>query len=281
MIPRFAQLPQSLAALTRYERLDGDIPALMAHPDWGPGGAVKPRATLIWLHGRTVTKELDTGRYLRLLRAEPEAMAVVAIDLPGHGERLDPEFHTPARTLDLIEQGVRDVDRVVAALGEQQFAGAFDRQRLALGGMSAGGMITLRRLCDAHPFRCAHVESTSGHLARLYGLDPAFGGDGRTWPVRHDPARVATLDPMNHVSGWRDIPLLAMHSRADAIVPVECIEGFVDVLRQGAMDRGMPRDLVTLRTWERTGAPQEHSGFGQVAAEARAEFVAFLQRWLV
>jgi alpha-beta hydrolase superfamily lysophospholipase len=269
--------------MTRYERLDGDIPALMAHPDWAGGGAVgavRPRATLIWLHGRTVTKELDTGRYLRLLRAEPEPMAVVAIDLPGHGERLDPEFHTPTRTLDLIEMGVRDVDRVVAALGDARFGGAFDADRLALGGMSAGGMITLRRLCDPHTFKCAHVESTSGHLARLYGLDPAFSGDGRTWPVRHDPARVAMLDPMAHTSGWRDIPLLAMHSRADALVPVECIEGFIEVLRARARERGLAEDLVSLRTWERTGAPQEHSGFGQVAAEARAEFVAFLGRRL-
>ena len=30
-----------------------------------------PRPTIIWIHGRTVSKELDPGRYLRWLRAGP------------------------------------------------------------------------------------------------------------------------------------------------------------------------------------------------------------------
>jgi len=34
------------------------------------------------MHGRTANKELDPGRYLRLIRA---GIAVCAIDLPGHG----------------------------------------------------------------------------------------------------------------------------------------------------------------------------------------------------
>jgi hypothetical protein len=35
-----------------------------------------------------------------------------------------------------------------------------------------------------------------------------------------------------------------------------------------------------LKTWERTGAPNEHAGFGKVAAEAKEIQVKWLERWL-
>jgi alpha-beta hydrolase superfamily lysophospholipase len=268
------QLPSALARQTRYVRLAG-VPALLAHPDWAA-----PAPTLIWLHGRTVQKELDNGRYLRLIRA---GIAVCALDLPGHGERLDPAMHQPTRTLDVVAQAVGEIDGVVGALGDPPLGGCFDPARLALGGMSAGGMVTLRRLCDPHPFVAAAVEGTAGDLAGLYlGPDRDEGGHqagepGRVRLPRHAPERVAALDALPRVGSWRPIPLLALHSEADRLVPVGCIRGFIDALRVEYARRGADGGMVRLHTWPQTGAPEEHNGFGRVAGEAKALQVEFLR----
>jgi len=77
-IERFSRLPSSLASRAKSVRF-GDVPALLAHPDWET-----PAPVVLWMHGRTVSKELDPGRYLRWVRA---GIAACAVDLPGHGER--------------------------------------------------------------------------------------------------------------------------------------------------------------------------------------------------
>src|SRR5512142_2488603 len=110
MIERFARFPAYLAERSRSVRLPGDIPALLAHPDWE-----RPAPTVLWLHGRTVSKELDPGRYLRWVRA---GIAACAIDLPGHGERSGERLHDPGRSLELIGRTVADIDIVVGALAE-------------------------------------------------------------------------------------------------------------------------------------------------------------------
>lgn len=284
---RFARFPAALAARARSVRFDG-IPALLAHPDWQT-----PAPVVVWLHGRTVSKELDPGRYLRWIRA---GIAACAIDLPGHGERLDESFHSPARTLDLLDLVLPEIDRVVEALASPEFAapgtpapaaaagagarapgarGLFDLDRLALGGMSAGGMATLRRLCDDHPFRCACVEAAAGSLECLYAPS-----DGRPWPVRHPPDRVARLDPLRHLGAWRPVPLLALHSEADRLVPVRCVRVFIDELRRRYAAAGADPAAVELVTWPETGAPDEHSGFGRVSNDAKNIQTAFLVRHL-
>src|SRR5438045_2650140 len=162
MIERFAKFPAALASRTEAATLAG-VPALLAHPDWE-----RPAPVVVWMHGRTATKELDPGRYLRWIRA---GVAACALDLPGHGERLIEGFDKPERTLEVLGQMVAEIDGVVAALGETQWRGVFDRARMGIGGMSAGGMAALRRLCDDHPFECASVEGTTGDLASLYHPD--------------------------------------------------------------------------------------------------------------
>lgn len=276
--PRLDRFPRALASRTRLVRLGrSGIPALLAHPGWSA-----PRPTMIWLHGRTVDKTLDTGRYLRLLRAgggeeRGSGIASCAIDLPGHGERFDESFHSPRRTLELLSQTIREIDEVCDALADPAFGGVFDLDRLAIGGMSAGGMAVLRRLCDDHPFVCAAVESTCGDLAWLY--DPARPGAGHL--PAHSPEAIRPLDPSQHLGRWRPIPLLVLHSEADRVTPLEGMTRFLDRLRSNQDTVAGMSPNPRLITWAQTGAPDEHSGFGRVAAEAKTHFVSFLEEHLL
>lgn len=268
MDPRFARLPADLARRTRWVRLGrSGVPALLAHPDWET-----PAPFVIWLHGRTVNKELDPGRYLRWVRA---GIGAVAIDLPGHGERLDPAYHSPAKTLDMLTQVVGEIDEVLDALAAPEYGEVFDQERPAIGGMSAGGMATLRRLCDPHPFVCAAVEGTTGDLGALYAGSPE-----RPWPVTHDPARVAAVDPARHLDGFRPIPLLALHATGDQMVPIAGMQGFLEALRERYRHQGADPAMIELRTFTDTGAPQEHAGFGRYGNDAKNAQVEFLVRHL-
>ncbi|MCL4740587.1 MAG: alpha/beta fold hydrolase [Phycisphaerales bacterium] len=267
MHPRFARFPKALADQARHARLGAaGVPALLAHPDWA-----RPAPTLVWLHGRTVSKELDPGRYLRLIRA---GIAVCAIDLPGHGERDGPRMHDPRHTLDVVEQAVGEIDAVVRALRAVEDGGVFDPARFAIGGMSAGGMITLRRLCEPHPFSAAFVEATSGRLTDLYF--PPAGSGRKAWPIDHPRERVERLDPSRHLAGWRPIPFLAIHATTDRVVAFETQRAFIDDLRAHYAARGSDPEQVRLVTFTETGAPEEHAGFGRHSNDAKIAMVEFL-----
>lgn len=280
MIERFAKLPRSLAERARTVRLSPDrvrgavggvepgIPALMAHPDW-----ITPVPTVIWLHGRTAYKEMDSGRYLRWIKA---GMAGVAIDLPGHGERKDKRAESAAHSLDVLAELVAEIDLVVEALADPIWQGVFDLDRLAIGGMSMGGMATLRRLCDAHEFRCAAVEATTGDLGRLYAEDGP-----RPWGTWYSPEKIAPLDPAQHLGGFRPIPLLSLHSEADRIVPATIQRGFIGRLRAHYVERGADSAAVEYVTWPETGAPEEHIGFGRFSSDAKNAQTEFLRRVLL
>jgi len=270
MIERFAKLPRALEAQAKTVRLgDSEIPALLVHPDWST-----PAPCCIWLHGRTAHKELDAGRYLRWMRA---GIGSCAIDLPGHGERFDEGAQQPDRTLDTLEQLIREIDEVVGAITAPEFGGVFDRARLALGGMSAGAMGAMRRLCDVHPFVCAAVEGSCGSLHDLYF--PEDNAPGAPWTVNHDPERVARLDPIQHLDTWRPIPLLVLHSEADEMVPWPAQRRFVEaVTERSRTPEG--QSLVELTTWPETGAPSEHLGFGRYANDAKNLQTDFLSRHL-
>src|SRR5262245_31574003 len=135
---RFAQFPSYLAERSRTYKF-GDVPVLLAHPDWKTAAPV-----VVWMHGRTANKELEPGRYLRWIRA---GIAACAIDLPGHGERAVAELQTGRHSPAVIAQAVGEVDRVGEALSAPEFSGVFDLDRVGIGGMSLGGMVALRRLC--------------------------------------------------------------------------------------------------------------------------------------
>lgn len=242
-------------------RLAG-VPAMVMHPDWKESSAsVRDRPWLLWMHGRSVTKEIDPGRFLRCVR---DGIACVAVDLPGHGERLDEAMQAPEQTLRVIDQMRREIDAVVDAA--QQLDG-FGHERVAVGGMSAGGMTTLARLCEPHRFTCAVVECTTGSWRWQPNL--------RKGEPTSDGLTLAALDPISHLDHWRPIPLLILHNRRDEWVPLEGMEEFVEALRANTAS-----DAVTLHVYEETGAPFEHAGFGRMGADAKDRVVAFLVRHL-
>ncbi len=267
MIDRFKQFPRALAARARSRRL-AEVPALLAHPDWE-----RPAPVVLWMHGRTANKELDPGRYLRWIRA---GIGACAVDLPGHGERADASMQTLDRSLEVLAKMLAEVDHVIEALADPALHGVFDLSRVAIGGMSAGGMVALRRLCDPHPFACAAVEGTTGWLSGLYFSEHGEAGTKERWAVAHDRASVAALDPMAHLAGWRPIPLLALHNELDEIVPLAGQRRFLEALESQGKDGA----LVELRTWAKSGAPAEHSGFGVFANEAKNVQTEFLTRVL-
>jgi len=268
MDARFAQMPKSLQKLSRHTTLGRDIPSLLVHPSFD--GSDETRVPgVIWMHGRTVNKELDPGRYQRWVR---NGIGAIAIDLPGHGERYQKEYMSPAKTLDLIDQGCREIDDVLESIKQLDI---FDMNRLAIGGMSAGGMVTLCRLCNSHPFIGASVEGTTGNLHDLY-----FSQDqshSRTWPVEHDPAHVAEIDPIEHLNSFKTIPLLALHNEGDSMVPISTQREFLSQLKTHYIENGADPELIALHTFQDTGAPDEHAGFGRFANEAKNLQLAFFQ----
>jgi alpha-beta hydrolase superfamily lysophospholipase len=272
MIDRFTQFPAYLAHRARSLTISG-IPTLLAHPDWRA-----PAPFCLWLHGRTAHKELDPGRYMRWLRA---GVGVVAIDLPGHGERLEDALQSPASTLLVMEQALADVQLTIAAITARSFDGAdaFDPAHAAIAGMSLGGMVALRRLCDPHSFRSAAVEGTAGWLEGMY-FPREFQLASPPWPVDHARDRVARLDPARHLDRFTPIPLLDLHSEQDQMVPFEPQKRFIDMLKRHYELRGADPSLVELITWNETGAPREHLGFGRFSNDAKNIQAAFLARTL-
>lgn len=264
MTDRFSQFPRYLAERAKTITLAG-VPAMAAIPD---GGGRAP--AVVWLHGRTASKELDPGRYLRWLRA---GMAAVALDLPGHGERLDAAMQEPARTLDVMEGMLGELDGAVAALRDVP---GIDAARLAIGGMSLGGMVTLRRLCDRHAFLAASVEGTCGWLEGMY-FPAEFGLPVKPWPVDHPRERVRRLDPRGHLDGWAPVPMLVLHSEADEMVPWEVQRRFVEELRG---KYGIGGAELAVKTWATTGAPREHIGFGKYSNDAKNLQTEFFARAL-
>lgn len=245
-----ATLPSALRAVARWVRLEGPIepiPVLLAHPRPESG---EPVPFVLWMHGRTVRKEIDPGRYLRWVRA---GLGVCAVDLPGHGERLDAGLQHPSRTLDVVLGMAGEIDAVVRGAAE---AGPFDEERVGIGGMSAGGMATLTRLTRPHDFACASVEATTGSWRHQQQREMFRG-------VPDDV--IAPHDPVRNLDRWRPIPLQAFHSRQDEWVDIAGQEAFLEAVKKHT-DRP---ELVEQVTYEHTGAPHEHAGFGRFAADAK------------
>lgn len=273
MDERFTGLPSALKANARWARLGGaleGVPAMLVHPR---AAAVENGVrddnvpVVLWMHGRTVEKETDPGRYLRWMRA---GLGVCAVDLPGHGERFDETLQQPERTLDVVRQMVEEIDGLIAVLKRTP---GFDGERVAIGGMSAGGMATLAWLARAQSAErervlCAAVEATTGSWKHQAQRD-MFRGKSE--------AEMSELNPAAHLDAWRELPLQAIHSEADEWVAWEGQRTFLETLRERYRDPS----LIEVVTYERTGAPAEHIGFGKVAADAKDRQRDFLVKHLL
>lgn len=254
------------------------MPALLAHPN---GETLAP--VVLWLHGRSVSKELDPGRYLRWIR---NGIAACAIDLPGHGERAIDGWTGPERTLDVLEQVIGEIDDVLDDLARSEHAHLYDCSRVSIGGMSAGGMAVLRRLCDPHNFVCAAVEATCGDLETMYfgrvdrvvraTTNDADADRTALWPGAHDREHVRALSALTHIDAFRPIPLLALHSETDRIVPFDAQSRFIRALRTHYEHSGADASQIRFIHWPQTGAPDEHNGFGSRANDAKNEQTSFL-----
>jgi len=257
MVDLGGSFPFSLRRHARWMTLAG-APAVVMHPDHGDDSATTLRSVpwVLWYHGRAANKELDSGRYLRWLRG---GMACVAIDLPGHGERLDPPLQEPRRVLEVVRHAEREIDAIV---GSVRRLDGFDPDRVGLGGMSAGGMVSMLRLCRTHAFMGALFESTTG--------DWSDGVAGADWPSD----LVRALSPIDHLSAWREIPVLAIHSELDQWVPIGSQRRFLDALRA----RAAHPELINMLAFESTGAPFEHSGFGRMGGLAKDAGTDFWSR---
>ncbi len=272
MDPRFARFPSELASKTRIIKLGpSEVPTLLTHPDW-PSTTPTPAPIMFWMHGRTVNKELDPGRYLRWLRA---GIATCSIDLPGHGERFDAALQTPDRTLDVLAQALTEIDSVLNALRSPLFKNAFDLSRIGIGGMSAGGMVALRRLCNPHTFACAAVEATTGWLEGLYYPQQAGMPRRTTKLPEHPLEKLHQLDPTRHIKNFRPIPLLAVHSESDQVVPWAGMKVFLSNLREH-YETTSSTEKIEVLTFPQTGAPLEHNGFGTRSNDAKNAQTEFL-----
>jgi dipeptidyl aminopeptidase/acylaminoacyl peptidase len=253
-------LPSALRENARWERFGSDrsIPVMLVHPSWSE---MKPVPGVFWIHGRTVTKETDPGRYLRWMRA---GLGACAIDLPGHGERFNSDLQSAATAYDILTQMYREIDVVIDGLREFPM---FDVTRIAIGGMSLGGMAALARLTRPHSFRCATVEATTGSWARQ---------KDREMFRNRVSEETQTLEPLLHLDAWREIPLQAIHARHDEWVAFEGQHEFIEALRMKYRDPS----LIDFIVYEHTGAPHEHIGFGKKSLDAKSRQTEFLGRWL-
>lgn len=256
----FNELPRALRSRARIELLGpSEVPTLLIDPVESTSKSGPPMA--LWLHGRTAWKEIDPGRFLRLMRS---GIAVAAPDLPGHGQRFMPELQEPSNVLNVITQMLDELDAVneaaIASLGANPM-------HTGIGGMSAGGMIITSRLTQPHAWRCAILESATGSW-----------GHQRSRPMFEDSTDhlIESIDPINHLAHWRPIPVLAVHSKADEWVDWQGQHQFLD-----AIQRLGPPELIQKLLYERTGAVHEHVGFGRFSAEVKERERDFYLKHLV
>jgi len=255
MTRRFDTLPSKLRECS-FELEIAGVPCLLARQD------ESPRPFLLWIHGRTADKELDPGRYLRCVR---RGLHVCAVDLPGHGQRFDETLQGADRILDVILQMASEIDNILNGLEE---IGGFDVSNAAIGGMSAGGFAAITRLLSDHPFRATVLEATGGDWTHLRSLPICKGLSQEEFDI---------VNPMNSIQTWRDIPVIAFHSRHDEWIPFATEAAFIEALR---IQSSASSD-IELVAFDRTGAPEEHMGFGRESAFVKEVQIDFLARHLL
>ena len=255
MNSRFDSLPRRLRTVSEEVEI-GEVPCLLVR------GSNEPRPFILWIHGRTADKELDSGRYLRYVR---RGINVCAVDLPGHGARFDETLQEARRSLEVVLQMASEIDSVLDGLGE---LGGVNLGSSAIGGMSAGGMAAIHRLLQPHHFRAAVLEATAGNLDAMRDLPLCDGLGAKEFHA---------INPMEHLDRWRDIPVIAFHSRHDEWIPYDGQKTFID----GLKDMCKHPEQIEFVSFDRTGAPYEHVGFGRESALVKEVQVEFIAKYLL
>ena len=245
-----ATLPSYILAHSK-KILIGEVPALIGIPE----DSSNP-PWLLWLHGRTANKEVDPGRYLRLLRS---GIAFCAVDLPDHGERAGPKKDDPTAVLDIVNQMTEEIDQIVDWMNINT---QVDSSRCAIGGMSAGGMSAIQRLTQVHNFIAASLEATTGNW-ESQGSRPMFNLISRNV--------LKMISPMNNLDQWTPLHVLAVHSKNDHWIDYEGQRLFIEKIKSINEEF-----TVKLISYENTGAPFEHIGFGNKSSANKDTQVNFL-----
>ena len=211
---------------------------------------------ILWMHGRTANKEIDPGRYLRLLR---NGIGFCAVDLPGHGERSNSLKDDPSATLDIIKQMSSEIDYVFEWVVENT---KLDSNRSAVGGMSAGGMAAIDRLVKPHSFKATALEATTGNW-EAQSLRPMFS------KIPKDV--IKSNSPIHNLENWTPLSIIAVHSIKDEWIDYAGQKKFIDKLKEINLNKE-----IKFISYDKTGAPYEHIGFGKRSAESKDNQVNFL-----
>jgi len=219
-------------------------------PD-GPG----PHPSIVWVHGGGFAVGSRAMKPMRLLSTacRRAGWAVMTFDyrllLRGGG----------------VEAALHDTTLAMGWWRDQAPRFALDPNRIALGGLSAGGCLALLAAprLDPQPYKVVSVFS-------LYDFDSLRGGAGgllSRLAAGTDPATRQALSPAHGPD--LPMPVLLLHGTADTLIPVSDAHRYAQ-RRQAA---GLP---TTLRIYE--GAPHAFFNWPQrpPAPEATHDLLAWL-----
>jgi len=215
--------------------LDG----LLIRPPDAPEG---PLPTIVYVHGGPYSRWTNGWNLRPNNWAQWLATHGYAVLMPncrggmGHGNA----FATAARG----DVGGADYRDIMAAVDAAIERGIADPDRLGIGGWSQGGFMTAWAVTQTHRFKAGVMGagvSDWGMMTMtsdMQTFEATLGGD-RPWdgPGPHNAAR---LSPISYAKD-ATTPLLILHGREDARVPVSQAIGFERALRE----RGVPVQLVT------------------------------------
>lgn len=174
------------------------IPAVVLRPDDGPG----PWPTIVWLHGGPWNERNHFAWDDQLQRFADLGYAVVAPNFHGSSVTASALRKSGRGLLDTVRADVEDtarwaVDQGVAAPG-----------RLAVAGVSFGGMMALDTVTGPAGFTCA---------VSIDGPSALVGPEAHHWPASRKERRVHS--PLHHVSDPAGPVLLLQGSRDDVVEP--------------------------------------------------------------
>mgnify|MGYP001166142313 CR=1 FL=1 len=244
--------------------LDG----ILIRPPNAPEG---PLPTVVLIHGGPYSRWTNGWNLRPLNWGQWLATQGYAVLMPncrggmGHGNA----FATAARG----DVGGADYRDIMAAVDAAIARGIADPERLGIGGWSQGGFMTAWAMTQTHRFKAGVMGAGVADwnmmtmTSDLPTFEAALGGD-RPWdgPGPHNAARLSPISYATHAK----TPLLILHGKEDARVPVTQAIGFARALRE----QDVPVQFVTY--------PREPHGVRECAhqRDILRRVRAWYDRWL-